>query len=86
MKSITYIYSGGRSENYFKDNILAKDFYYGLTEFDKEKYKINIIEFQRKSGFFNIFLKFFDKLMTRFVSLPFYTSLLVNVKNIHNNL
>ena len=48
MKSITYVYSGGRSENYFKDNILAKDFYYGITEFDKEKYKINIIEFQKK--------------------------------------
>lgn len=82
MKSITYVYSGGRSENYFKDNVLAKDFYYGITEFDKEKYKINIIEFQKKSGFFNVFLKFFDKLMTRFVSLPFYTSLIVNVKNL----
>jgi len=81
MKSITYIYSGGRSENYFNDNISAKDFYYGITEFDKKKFKVNIIEFQKKSGFFNLFLKFFDKLMTRFVSLPFYTSLLVNVKN-----
>ena len=82
MKSITYVYSGGRRENYFKNNILAKDFYYGITEFDKEKYNINIIEFQKKGGVFNVFLNFFDKLMTRFVSLPFYTSLLVNVKNL----
>ena len=35
MKSITYVYSGGRSKNYFKDNILAKDFYYGKTELYK---------------------------------------------------
>lgn len=79
MKTITYAFSGGRNEKYNEDLIQAKEFFYGLPSFNKDDFEINIIEFKRDKN--SLFLRFFDKIMTRVLSLPFYTSLIVNLKN-----
>lgn len=82
MKNITYIFSGNRKENYLENKIQAKDFYYGLTELDQEKFKIDVIEFEDKKNFLNYIFKFIDKIFSKFLSLPFYSSKICTIRNL----
>lgn len=82
MKNITYIFSRGRKNLYLNNEFQARDFFYGLTEFDSKKFNLNVIEFEDRP-FKNIFIfKFLDKIMTKFFSLPFYTSKISSIKNL----
>jgi len=81
-KNITYVFTGNRKSKFETQNIQAKEFYYGITELDKEQYNLEIIEPKKRSNLKNIFLYVFDKLMNKFVSLPFYTLKFVNFKNL----
>ena len=58
MKNITYVYTGNRKDNFIRNNIFAKEFYYGLTNFNKKHFNIEIIEFERRSGLHIKFLIF----------------------------
>ena len=83
MKNITYIFSQNRKINYNKNNSYAKDFYYGLHNFDNNKdNEIEIIEYSEKKSFLYPFLLVFDKVMNKFLSLPFYSSKLTNSENL----
>lgn len=82
MKKITYIYSKNRKYNYVNNSIQAKEFYYGLTRFDDNEFEIDIIEFEINKSIFSRLLHYFDRVMNKFISLPFYTSKLVSFKNL----
>ena len=81
MENVTYIFAKGRKNNFDNNLIQARDFYYGLTSFQKEKFNINVIELNNQKGLLNNLLKLLDKFLQRVFSLPFYLSLLTNVKN-----
>ena len=62
MKNITYIFSQNRKINYTNNNSYAKDFYYGLHNFENKKdNEIEIIEYSEKKSFLYPFLLVFDK-------------------------
>ena len=83
MKNITYIFSQNRKINYTNNNSYAKDFYYGLHNFENKKdNEIEIIEYSEKKSFLYPFLLVFDKVMNKFLSLPFYSSKLTNSENL----
>jgi len=77
MKNITYIFSQNRKTNLLTKKLEAREFYYGADYFEKEN-NLKIIEFNDGS---NRILKIFDRLISRYASLPFYTSKLTNLKN-----
>ena len=81
MKNITYIFSGPRKDRYLKNDVEAKEFYYGLFSFLKTKNNINIIEFNKSKNLLGKFLGLVDKVMARIFSLPFYMSHVVNINN-----
>lgn len=81
MENVTYIFAKGRKNNFENNLIQARDFYYGLTSFEKEKFNINIIELNAQKGLLNNLLKLLDKILQRVFSLPFYSSHLTNLKN-----
>ena len=81
MENVTYIFAKGRKNNFDNNLIQARDFYYGLTYFQKEKFNINVIELNTQKGLLNNLLKLLDKVLQRVFSLPFYLSLLTSVKN-----
>ena len=83
MKNITYIFSQNRKINYNNNNSYAKDFYYGLHNFDNRKNnEIEIIEYSKKKSLLYPLLLVFDKVMNKFLSLPFYSSKLTNSENL----
>ena len=82
MQNITYVFSGNREERYLKNKIEAKDFFYGLTELDKDRYSIEIIEFSNNKNIFIPLFKYIDVFFQKVVSLPFNTKTLLNSRNI----
>ena len=82
MKNITYIFSQNRKKNFHNKESYAKDFYYGLHNFDNKYHNIEIIEFSQSKSLINSLLIIFDKAMNKFLSLPFYSSKLTNLENI----
>lgn len=80
MKNITYIFSQNRKKNHNNDEY-AKDFYYGLHNFEKKDFNIEVIEYESTVSIFQPLFKFFDKFMNKFLSLPFSTAKLTNLKN-----
>ena len=83
MKNITYIFSQNRKISYTNSSSYAKDFYYGLHNFDNNKdNEIEIIEYSEKKSFLYPLLLVFDKVMNKFLSLPFYSSKLTNSENL----
>jgi len=82
MENITYIFSQNRKKNYYNKKSYAKEFYYGLHNFDNDKNNIEIIEFSEAKSIQQKLLKVFDKFMNKFLSLPFYTSRLTNLENL----
>ena len=49
MKNITYIFSQNREKNYHNKESYAKDFYYGLHNFDNKNNNIEVIEFSESN-------------------------------------
>lgn len=82
MKNITYIFSGGRKENFLNNQIQGKEFYYGVDYFELSKANIEIIEFNDNLSKFGKIFYFFDRIMNKFLSLPFYTSKLTTFNNL----
>lgn len=77
MKNITYIFSQNRKTNLLSKKLEAREFYYGADYFEKEN-NLKIIEFNDGN---NRILKIFDRLISRYASLPFYSAKLTNLKN-----
>ena len=82
MENITYIFSQNRKKNYYDKKSYAKEFYYGLHNFDNGKNNVEIIEFSEAKSIQQKLLLVFDKFMNKFLSLPFYTSRLTNLENL----
>jgi glycosyltransferase involved in cell wall biosynthesis len=82
MANITYLFTQNRKSNYDKENIQAKEFYYGLPFIDKEKNNIEIIEFKNSETDNSKFLDFLDRFLRKYISLPFYMANVTNSKNI----
>tara|TARA_B100000131_G_scaffold313937_1_gene350007 strand:+ start:1902 stop:3011 length:1110 start_codon:yes stop_codon:yes gene_type:complete len=82
MKSVTYIFIRNRKKNYENNNIEAREFYYGLTSIDKNKYKVNVIELHNSNTLFSKVLSIMDKFLNRFLSLPFNMGKLLTFKNL----
>lgn len=78
MANITYIFSNGRKEKIDKDIVEAKEFFYGYFNFQEKGHNVRIIEFSKKKGI----LKLFDRILNKFISLPFNSCQLTNFKNI----
>lgn len=81
MKNVTYIYAGNRKVKFLNDDYQAKDFFYGLFAFDRDKYNIKIIEMEDHTGFLNNFLSVIDKIFQKIFNLPFYFSKLTTAQN-----
>ena len=82
MENITYIFASDRKKYIENNNIQASEFFYGLNYFDKENYKLNIIEFDEKISLINKLVQLVDIFFRKFVSLPFYTSKLLSLNNL----
>ena len=78
MKNITYIFSQNRYQNFINSKIEAREFYYGVDFLGKNNH-IEIIEFENSN---NALLKLIDKVISKLLSLPFYSSKLTNIKNL----
>ena len=82
MPNITYLFTQNRKDNYENNSIQAKEFYYGLPFIDKDKNKIEIIEFENSENGKSKFLDFLDRFLRKYLSLPFYMANITNSKNI----
>jgi len=81
MQEITYVFKKGRKNKYQSGSIEAKELYYGLPLFS-DNYKINVIEFEEEPKNINKkFMNLFDRFMSKFISLPFYTEKILTRKN-----
>ena len=78
MKNITYIFSQNRYQNFINSKIEAREFYYGVDFLGKNNH-IEIIEFENSN---NALLKLIDKVISKLLSLPFYSSKLTSIKNL----
>lgn len=81
-KNITYIFTGNRKNNFQTGKIQSKEFYYGITELDINKFNLKIIEPIKRAKFKKIFLYVIDRFLNKFVNLPFYTAKFFNIKNL----
>jgi len=77
MNNITYVFSQNRRQNYINNKIEAREFYYGVDFLGKDNH-IEIIEFEKSN---NPFLELIDRVISKLLSLPFYSSKLTNIKN-----
>lgn len=83
--NITYVFGTGRIDKLLSDNYFAKEFFYSYPYFVSKKYSVNIIEMNKNpvnNYIFNLIFKFFDKLMNKFLKLPFYTVEICSLKNL----
>ena len=82
MTKIIYVFANNRKENYQKNHVEAKDFYYGLHAFEDEKeYDIDIIELSNDESNKNYFLKFIDRFFQKILSLPFLKMIIYLYQN-----
>lgn len=81
MKKITYVYTRGRKKNYENNNIQSRDFYYGLTNFDNNEFKTEIIEFDELLKNKKNIVYYIDRFFNKFFSLPFYMHKVISIKN-----
>lgn len=81
MANITYLFTQNRKINYETNNIMAKEFYYGLPFIDKKRNNIEVIEFENSEVKSSPILNFFDKVLRKYLSLPFYMAEITNRKN-----
>ena len=54
--NLTFIFSGGRKDRLSKDEIYAKDFFYGYFGFSEDDYNSKIVEFEPIKTLFPIFV------------------------------
>ena len=81
MKTVTYVFTGGRKNNLINNTLEAQDFFYGSQFlFDAKNINLEIIEFENKKN--KNLLYYFDRIFQKFFSLPFYTFKLTNIRNI----
>ena len=82
MVKVTYIFSGGRKEKFNSSDIQAKEHYYGLPYISEKNINLEIIEFNETVSNFSFIFRLFDKIMNKFISLPFYTARVTTFSNI----
>ena len=83
VKKICYIFIQGRKNKILSNEVEAKEFYYGLNYLQELKdIKINIIEFSNTNNWFSSILKTLDKVISKLISIPFYSHKLVSAKNL----
>ena len=82
MKKITYLFITGRKENIEKNTIEAEEFYYGSLFLKSKGLEVEIIEFDDNLNKYNFLLKGIDKILSKYCSLPFYTSKVTSIKNL----
>ena len=80
-KTLTFVFVSGRKDLYVNDLIEAREHFYTLPLYDKQKYNINVIEFESDDSKKNNFLYAIDRIFNKFLSLPFYMHKLTNKKN-----
>ena len=80
-KTLTFVFVSGRKDLYMNDLIEAREHFYTLPLYDKQKYNINVIEFESDDSKKNNFLYAIDRIFNKFLSLPFYMHKLTNKKN-----
>ncbi len=80
-KTLTFVFVSGRKDLYVNDLIEAREHFYTLPLYDKQKYNINVIEFESDDLKKNNFLYAIDRFFNKFLSLPFYMHKLTNKKN-----
>lgn len=79
MPLITYVFSKGRISKFNNQKPLATEFYYGAIEFLNQNYDVKILEFTNTKS---IVFKTFDKILNKFLSLPFSTSQIIKINNL----
>ncbi len=79
MKKITYIYQAGRENRMNDMENSAREFFYGYFHMKKNNTDTTYLEFdiQSKSSFSN----FFNTFMRKLTGLPFFSNLVINLKN-----
>lgn len=77
MANITYIFSEGRKDKIDSNQVQAEEFYYGFFGLERLGHKLKIIEFNKNKKL----LQLFDKVLNKFLSLPFNTSYLTSIEN-----
>ena len=80
-KTLTFVFVSGRKDLYMNDLIEAREHFYTLPLYDKQKYNINVIEFESDDSKKYNFLYAIDRIFNKFLSLPFYMHKLTNKKN-----
>lgn len=78
MYDIVYVFKNNRKDSFIKNKIQAKEMYYGLTHLST-MYNVQIIEFENKKN--KRLLKKIDRLLSKFLSLPIYFSMVLSIKN-----
>lgn len=78
---ITYVFIGGRKENFINSTIEAFDFYYGIQMFSKKKAIIEILEFSERKSYFYKFLYKVEYYASKLLSLPINFFKLTSIKN-----
>lgn len=83
-KNILYVFGSGRLKRINNRDIDSEEFFYGYFYFLKKYKNVNVIEMKREGKLTkiipNIFL-FFDKVLRKISTLPFYMSLICNRTN-----
>lgn len=78
---ITYVFIGGRKENFINSTIEAFDFYYGIQMFSKKKAIIEILEFSERNSYFYKFFYKVEYYASKLLSLPINFFKLTSFKN-----
>lgn len=83
-KNILYVFGSGRLKRIKSRDIDSEEFFYGYFYFLKKYKNVNLIEMKKEEKLTkiipNIFL-FFDKVLRKISTLPFYMSLICNRPN-----
>lgn len=83
-KNILYVFGSGRLKRIISRNLDSEEFFYGYFYFLKKYKNVNLIEMKKEEKLTkiipNIFL-FFDKVLRKISTLPFYMSLICNRPN-----
>jgi len=82
MKKITYVFINGRIKNIKENTVESQEFYYGSLFLKSQGLDVHIIEFNENSVRNSTLLKLFDKILSKYFSLPFYTSKVTSLKNL----
>ena len=73
--NLTFIFSGGRKDRLRKDEIYAKDFFYGYFGFSEDDYNSKIVEFEHTNVFV---ISFLDRILKKLTNFPVALSSIFN--------